>query len=761
MASTSAANMERTAKMMRGKAKAARVRGDGAAARKYAATAKDIELRLQVKRGAKKREVAKTTPGVKRTKPRNSVIREVYNAKTRRYEPVYYGRNPPLPPAGTVSWRTNPEAKKPRNRATSKPVKRKDAMVVYSATQAAEAKSSAERAERAAKKAEKAGAKPAKKPKSNKKPKTTVTKTASQPRATKTPRNSYQGGPRLKKIKLSRNARYVDLKTGETLSISQVRKYKKNPDVTMGEMAITAGAVIVGLVIAEVVDRLWATMMPTGGKHPYYSNDALNRYSTKPSFARIGVGLGQGILWIALAAWTGKKGYGKLASFLAGMGVGAVALVGMKIVFYYVLPMIFQVKTGIEETFANRALVAEQTAYQTALSNAIAYEDKNVATYPGQQEPLPLAQYGYGNVMVTDAVGGYPVTTAATSQSPTSVSSATTAATTASTSTTTSGGQTLSNAAGQSPATALQNATAYAAQAQSAAAAAQAAAASATSANSATGSAPYITTAIQNAATAAQAAQSAQSVASQIPSTDPNYAAGQTAMTNAAQAASQAQTAGQAAQTLATTLGIPNTATTQLVYYPNGLRGLGSVGQARGPQGQPQIQDRRRHEKDLGSFFQQQVARPASEVGKAGCGGGGGCGGGSDCQGDCGSGGDGTGSKPMYKNAGNGWAFCMCPADVAARANGMPQTHDPVAIDLGPAAPSSPGLTPAQAAMTAAAFANSPALQPQAPAMTSVAPPQTQFSISERPRLLPANDRVEFDSFGWGNLTQLPVAAGY
>lgn len=214
-------------------------------------------------------------------------------------------------------------------------------------------------------------------------------------------RTGNRRGVRFRKLQWDKTTRYLDLSTGKRTRAVETRKFGRNPIGGAKDIISTGLAAIGGAVVSEFVSRIVATRMPEGGKHPFYSKDAALRILAKPTAAE---GVANGVLIAGLlggAGWVARKGYGMWANVLGGMGFGAIAHYGVRVVMHYLAPMLFKVDSGDEQTWANRLLAWEQPSNADAIEAEIVRTNK--PTSEAQADPLGAA-YKNGDT-VTE--GGY------------------------------------------------------------------------------------------------------------------------------------------------------------------------------------------------------------------------------------------------------------------------------------------------------------------------------------------------------------------
>jgi len=205
--------------------------------------------------------------------------------------------------------------------------------------------------------------------------------------------------PRFRKLQWEKSTKYLDRSSGRRIKAVEVRKFGKNPIGGWKDIASTGLAAIGGAVVSEIVSRMVATRTPEGGKHPFYSKDAVLRILAKPTGMEAAANAGLIAVFLGGAGFAANKGYGMLANVLGGMGFGAIAHYGVRVFVHYILPMILKVVDGNEMTLANQIAAWEQPSNADAIAAEIKRTDS--VTSEAQQDPLPMS-YKTGDAVTAD-----------------------------------------------------------------------------------------------------------------------------------------------------------------------------------------------------------------------------------------------------------------------------------------------------------------------------------------------------------------------
>lgn len=169
-------------------------------------------------------------------------------------------------------------------------------------------------------------------------------------------------------INLSHNPQMLQANPSYGGLFSNAGPYTMSNLKNLGVVAVGVG---LGLVAAEIVDRLVATRKPadsdsTKANHPWYGRNAVAAIQRRPDAMRygaqvLGVGASLGLAYLT----RNLKGAGRIIPFLAGGAAVAFAAKGVMMLFNWeVLPRIAKIKEPNEQTLANRIAVLEQVDTQ-------------------------------------------------------------------------------------------------------------------------------------------------------------------------------------------------------------------------------------------------------------------------------------------------------------------------------------------------------------------------------------------------------------
>lgn len=158
-----------------------------------------------------------------------------------------------------------------------------------------------------------------------------------------------------------------------------------------------AGGVGIGLVLAELADRVVATRAPSDsasgakGAHPWYGRDAVAAIQRRPDAMRLGVQAGGALAGIGGAYLAGRRGGTILPWLLGGTAVGFGANLAKQLLVWWVLPRVLKVKEGEESkpSWANRLAALEQVSLQDKIDELWEKWDTVGALNAGQQ-PTPV-----------------------------------------------------------------------------------------------------------------------------------------------------------------------------------------------------------------------------------------------------------------------------------------------------------------------------------------------------------------------------------
>lgn len=167
-----------------------------------------------------------------------------------------------------------------------------------------------------------------------------------------------------------------------------------------------AAGVAVGLLVADIVDRVIATRKPKDGKNPWYGADAAAAYNRRPDAWRLGSQVVGGVLALGLAYWTRGRGIIPWLSSGIALGFGSNAL--LKLANWYLMPAILKVKDPTEKSKANRLYPMEQDSVQKEIDKAF----ENYASIPslseGQQGDASVVKSPLGDLSTSLYVLGAP-----------------------------------------------------------------------------------------------------------------------------------------------------------------------------------------------------------------------------------------------------------------------------------------------------------------------------------------------------------------
>lgn len=157
---------------------------------------------------------------------------------------------------------------------------------------------------------------------------------------------------------------------------------------SMKGLAITAGGVGLGLVLSNLVDRYVATRTPEDGNNPWYGSAAAAAQARRPDAMRLGAQAGLTVASMALTYWTRS---GRVLPWLfAGTTVGAAAGIVQKLVDWWVMPTLLEVKDPNEESLANRLYPVEQSSVQDEVAKI--FENLSTPVLSGGQAETPTIQ---------------------------------------------------------------------------------------------------------------------------------------------------------------------------------------------------------------------------------------------------------------------------------------------------------------------------------------------------------------------------------
>jgi len=126
-----------------------------------------------------------------------------------------------------------------------------------------------------------------------------------------------------------------------------------------------AAGVAIGLLVADFVDRVVATMKPKDGKNAWYGADAAAAIYRRPDATRLGVQVVGGVVALGLAAWT--RGRGIIPWLASGIALGFGSNALLKLANWYLMPAILKVDPAKPMSFANRMYALEQDSVQKAI----------------------------------------------------------------------------------------------------------------------------------------------------------------------------------------------------------------------------------------------------------------------------------------------------------------------------------------------------------------------------------------------------------
>lgn len=163
---------------------------------------------------------------------------------------------------------------------------------------------------------------------------------------------------------------------------------------------VAALGVGVGLIVADVTDRLIATRTPKDGKNPWYGKDAAGAIRMRPDAWRLGGQAGGAVAGMALAYVT--RGRGVVPWLLGGIAVGFGSNLVKQLWDWYGAPAIMKVELADagKPSVGNRLYSLEQNYIQDQVAKIFAQRPFAQTLAPGQNDPpqitSPLGGGGSG-----------------------------------------------------------------------------------------------------------------------------------------------------------------------------------------------------------------------------------------------------------------------------------------------------------------------------------------------------------------------------
>jgi len=165
---------------------------------------------------------------------------------------------------------------------------------------------------------------------------------------------------------------------------------------------VAAVGVGIGLIVADVTDRLIATRTPKDGKNPWYGKDAAGAIRMRPDAWRLGGQAGGAVAGMALAYWT--RGRGIIPWLVGGVAVGFGANLVKQLWDWYVAPAVLKVEAAdaSKPSIGNQLYSLEQNYIQENVAKYFAQRPFAPTLAPGQQTPpvvtSPMTAGGGGGI---------------------------------------------------------------------------------------------------------------------------------------------------------------------------------------------------------------------------------------------------------------------------------------------------------------------------------------------------------------------------
>lgn len=165
---------------------------------------------------------------------------------------------------------------------------------------------------------------------------------------------------------------------------------------------VAAVGVGVGLIVADVTDRLIATRTPKDGANPWYGKDAAGAIRMRPDAWRLGGQAGGAVAGMALAYVT--RGRGVVPWMLGGIAVGFGANLVKQLWDWYLAPAVMKVEQADanKASIGNRLYSLEQNYIQESVAKYFATRPFPGSLAPGQQTPpvisSPMTAGGGGGI---------------------------------------------------------------------------------------------------------------------------------------------------------------------------------------------------------------------------------------------------------------------------------------------------------------------------------------------------------------------------
>jgi hypothetical protein len=128
-----------------------------------------------------------------------------------------------------------------------------------------------------------------------------------------------------------------------------------------------AAGVGVGLAVARFLDRWVATRKPANGQHPWYGANAAAAINRRPDAWRLGAQAAGGLVGMGLAYAT--RGRGIIPWLLGGIAIGFGSNITLNLIEWWLMPLLFKVKSPNEASLANRMYSLEQKSAQDVVDS--------------------------------------------------------------------------------------------------------------------------------------------------------------------------------------------------------------------------------------------------------------------------------------------------------------------------------------------------------------------------------------------------------
>jgi len=163
---------------------------------------------------------------------------------------------------------------------------------------------------------------------------------------------------------------------------------------------VAAVGVGLGLIVADVTDRLIATRTPKDGRNPWYGKDAAGAIRMRPDAWRLGGQAGGAVAGMAVAYWA--RGRGIIPWLVGGIAVGFGANLVKQLWDWYLAPTVMKVELADagKPSIGNRLYSLEQNYIQEQVAKLFAQRPFVASLAPGQNDPpqitSPLGGGGTG-----------------------------------------------------------------------------------------------------------------------------------------------------------------------------------------------------------------------------------------------------------------------------------------------------------------------------------------------------------------------------